>query len=79
MLRSQKLCRNKIQQWQSAHKYAWCTEQPGLPQLAPGDAPSVSLGLAALPIDERLLLLFSEGLPILSVFLAAVQQGQTVL
>lgn len=44
-----------------------------------GDALSVSLGLAAFPVEEHLLLLFCKGLPLLSVFPAAVQQGQTVL
>lgn len=40
---------------------------------------SVSLGLAALSVNERLLLLLCQGLPLLSVLPAAIQQGQTVL
>lgn len=41
--------------------------------------PSAPPGLAALPVDQRGLLLLGQGLPLLPVLPAAVQQGEAVL
>lgn len=46
---------------------------------APLGGPSAPLGLAALPVDQRLLLLLGQGLPLLPVLPAAVQQREAVL
>lgn len=73
-----KSCAEEVQQWLAHTRPVRCGGRAHAARAARG-GPSAPLGLAALPVDQRLLLLLGQSLPLLPVLPAAVQQREAVL